>query len=684
MLFLKTIFFDSIYNSKMKPEDNKQKQHKHGSALLEFLGSMYLAITLLMTVAIASVIGTVLLQNQPYNEYRTRFGDFWFEMFEMLGLYDVYTTGWFLLILAFLVLSTSVCVYRNTPTMLREMKNFRLHAKRKSLLAFHHKEEFVTQLSSDEIEEKISSFLTSRGYLFRRQKDEEHIITASMKGRYNKIGYILTHVSIILICIGGLIDGNVGLKWKVMNNQVKPLTDDMVVSDVPLESRLKPGDSLSFRGNRSIPEGSKINTVVLDYRDGYVLQELPFAIEVKDFRIEYYPTGQPKSFQSDLIIHDDKLDKPIEKTIAVNHPLIYRGYAVYQATFGDGGSIIDITAWPLNKIGKAQTFQGEIFNSIDMKSIGIPYRMELTDFRMFNINPVTNDKSEKKFKNSGPSYAFKLRDTAGEAYEYINYMQPLEKDGRWYMRSDIRKAIETGFQSLWIPLDKNNSIERFMTFRQMMLNKETTSSVIETLVQATFKRSGSVDRNMKTQLRQSMQKILHDYNNGELNRIVSEMAANMDEKEFFAKRAAYLSVVENILVEIYERVLNKEGIDTSSGINDPFDQQFFNDAFIEMGAIPTYASPFFFQLSSFKQIEATGLQISRAPGKDLVYLGCVMLIAGVFIMFYMHHKRVWFYMTEDNGQLNIILAAASNRNTVDFDNDFEKLKSDFGRLLKIV
>ena len=38
-----------------------------GWVLLEFLGSMNLAITLLVVVAVASVIGTVLQQNQPYS-----------------------------------------------------------------------------------------------------------------------------------------------------------------------------------------------------------------------------------------------------------------------------------------------------------------------------------------------------------------------------------------------------------------------------------------------------------------------------------------------------------------------------------------------------------------------------------------------------------------------------------------
>ena len=91
--------------------------------LIRFLGSMNLAITLLVAVAIAAVIGTVLQQNLPYPDYVLKFGPFWFEIFKTLDLYDVYSSSWFLIILTFLVVSTSVCLYRNTPRMIKDMKD---------------------------------------------------------------------------------------------------------------------------------------------------------------------------------------------------------------------------------------------------------------------------------------------------------------------------------------------------------------------------------------------------------------------------------------------------------------------------------------------------------------------------------------------------------------------------------
>ncbi|MGD8925374.1 MAG: cytochrome c biogenesis protein ResB, partial [Thioalkalispiraceae bacterium] len=59
------------------------------SVILDFLGSMNLAITLLVIIAIAAAIGTVLQQNQPYTDYVAKFGPFWHEFFLTLNLYDI-------------------------------------------------------------------------------------------------------------------------------------------------------------------------------------------------------------------------------------------------------------------------------------------------------------------------------------------------------------------------------------------------------------------------------------------------------------------------------------------------------------------------------------------------------------------------------------------------------------------
>src|SRR5450830_1941632 len=89
---------------------------------VELISSMRFAISLLTLIATASVIGTVLKQNEPMTNYVNQFGPFWFDIFGKLGLYTVYSTWWFLLIMTFLVASTSLCIWRNAPKMIRDMR----------------------------------------------------------------------------------------------------------------------------------------------------------------------------------------------------------------------------------------------------------------------------------------------------------------------------------------------------------------------------------------------------------------------------------------------------------------------------------------------------------------------------------------------------------------------------------
>src|SRR5438309_12042290 len=81
----------------------------------ELLSSMRFAISLLTIICIASIIGTVLKQGEPAVNYVNQFGPFWSQIFLGLRLNAVYSAPWFLLILAFLVTSTSLSLARNTP-----------------------------------------------------------------------------------------------------------------------------------------------------------------------------------------------------------------------------------------------------------------------------------------------------------------------------------------------------------------------------------------------------------------------------------------------------------------------------------------------------------------------------------------------------------------------------------------
>jgi cytochrome c biogenesis protein len=117
---------------------------------VELVSSMRFAIALLVVLAIASIIGTVLTQEDPYPNYVNQFGPFWADIFRGVSLYNVYSAWWFMLIMIFLVISVSLCVIRNGPKMIADMKSWKDRVREAGLRAFHHKGEFEVSTSRAE------------------------------------------------------------------------------------------------------------------------------------------------------------------------------------------------------------------------------------------------------------------------------------------------------------------------------------------------------------------------------------------------------------------------------------------------------------------------------------------------------------------------------------------------------
>ena len=82
-----------------------------------------------------------------------------------------------------------------------------------------------------------------------------------------------------------------------------------------------------------------------------------------------------------------------------------------------------------------------------------------------------------------------------------------------------------------------------------------------------------------------------------------------------------------------------------------------------------------FQLKDFTQVQASVFQVARAPGRNIVYLGCALLILGVFAMLYVRERRVWVWLAPAGTGAQATLALSSNRQTLDTDKEFEMLKT---------
>jgi cytochrome c biogenesis protein len=105
-------------------------------------------------------------------------------------------------------------------------------------------------------------------------------------------------------------------------------------------------------------------------------------------------------------------------------------------------------------------------------------------------------------------------------------------------------------------------------------------------------------------------------------------------------------------------------------------------AVLALSDVPLYPAPVLLQLSDFTQVQASVFQVARAPGKKVVYLGCALLILGVFAMLYIRERRLWIWFSPDAGagtDVNAIthatMALSTNRKTMDGDREFDQLKA---------
>jgi len=82
-------------------------------------------------------------------------------------------------------------------------------------------------------------------------------------------------------------------------------------------------------------------------------------------------------------------------------------------------------------------------------------------------------------------------------------------------------------------------------------------------------------------------------------------------------------------------------------------------------------------LDGFEQRQASVFQVTRTPGRNVVYLGCVLLIVGVFAMLYIRERRLWVWLHSDDagGGTQVRMALSATRHTLDTDAEFERLKT---------
>ncbi len=671
------------------------KRQFGAAELFELLGSMRFAVSLLMFICVASIIGTVLAQNQAMNIYVDQFGPFWVDVFDRFSIWTIYNTWWFLVIMGFLVVSTTVCVIRHAPKMLKDARNFKEYVRGNSLRAFPHKVEVSNHADTEKNASDVQAWLKVKGYQYKVRKDADgSVMLAAKKGSSNRLGYIFAHVAIVVICIGGLMDSELPTRLQVWLGGKKPITENILISEVPPEGRLPAGNP-SFRANLLVPEGVRTATAVVNVDEGVLVQPMPFVLELKRFLIEYYSTGMPSSFKSEVRITDPDTGDSFDRIIEVNEPLRYKGVTVYQSGFDDGGSTVELLAYPLHgtqsrpfpvsgKIGESTRFV--------VDDAGNEVSVNFTELRTINVEDLREGDPQPKalaehvaavsgsaagkrndnLVNVGPSIHYKLTDNSGQAREYTQYMAPVILDGFPVFLAGMNVSPQVGFRYVRIPADDQLAMQEFMRLRAAL---EDPALVREAALRFA-ERNG--DATPGSLLHTAAQNAVMSFAREGFNGLIGRVPEEEREKILgFTVPMIQLTLIElrDILRErAGEKAIVYEGDEGMRA------QQWTQLAVLALANLPDYPAPVMLGLRSFDHVQASVFQVARSPGMYIVYTGSLFLVIGVFTMFYVRDRRIWVWIRPQEGGSSMQAAMTSQRRNLDFNREFDEFKQSFQRL----
>lgn len=222
---------------------DKERPMPKGGAITRFFSSLRLTVVLLILLAALSVLGTVIPQNASIEQYAQLYSAKTYKVLRSLGLLDMYHSWWYVDLLVLLAINLAVCSLKRLPAVWREIK---------------------------------------RG----------------TKG-WGRLGVFLTHLSVIVILIGGMI----GALW-------------------------------GFKGYVEIDEGEAVSEIVLSSSERKIVP-LGFEVRCDEFRVSFYPDGTPKEYLSLLTFLEGGKAVMERVPLRVNHPVTYKGLTFYQASYGE-------------------------------------------------------------------------------------------------------------------------------------------------------------------------------------------------------------------------------------------------------------------------------------------------------------------------------------------------------------
>ena len=275
--------------------------HSAGRKLWQTLSSIKTGVILLILVVIISAVGTVILQRPvtEADEMQRAYSPEMLRLLDVLGLTNIFHSWWFILLMGLVSLSIIAASIQRFPNA------WRFYARPYKATDETFRKALPTQAQIPISSEEAGLAAAERAFRQMRISPERIVgenrfSLFAERNRISQMAVYIVHASLLLIFLGGIVDGLFG-----------------------------------WNGFLTLNRGEHSAQVAL--HDGSIRQ-MPFAVRCDDAGQENYADGSPKKWWSKLAVVQDG-QEVLRKEIVVNDPLVYRGVRFYQSSYGPNGKV---------------------------------------------------------------------------------------------------------------------------------------------------------------------------------------------------------------------------------------------------------------------------------------------------------------------------------------------------------
>ncbi|MRR17894.1 MAG: cytochrome c biogenesis protein ResB [Deltaproteobacteria bacterium] len=269
---------------------------KNKSGIWSFFSSVQLAIVLLSLIALFAVIGTLVPQREATAELAGKLSPTLFAFLAKMQIFDLYHSVWFFLLTGLLAVNLIICSLDRFPMAWRRFRTKHSPLHEDVFKDLPADSMFTAKANQQKAADAAASLLKKKYRAFTRADGEGSVSFCVQKGRFAHFGVYIVHLSFLVLIAGAMI-----------------------------------GSVFGTEGYVNITEGETVNSIQL--RSNNQPFPLPFSVRCDKFTVEFYETGAPKTFQSDLaFLQKDKT--VLSGKLRVNHPIAFEGFRFYQASYG--------------------------------------------------------------------------------------------------------------------------------------------------------------------------------------------------------------------------------------------------------------------------------------------------------------------------------------------------------------